>query len=585
MRIALLVVTLPLLAQDGAALYKQHCANCHDAAAERVPPLAALKAMPAAAIRASLETGKMREQAAALSAAERDRVAAFLGTATTATNPIAYCKGVPAANSKSDWNGWGPGLTNNRLQSNPGWEAAQIPRLKLKWAFALGQGVSARSQPSVVDGKLYIGSQSGLVYSLDASTGCAHWTFQAASPIRSGLVAGAGQIFFGDSKANIYAVNAATGSQLWKTKADEHSYAMGTGTVQFHNGILYVPVASSEEGVGAQPNYPCCTFRGSLVALDAATGKQLWKTYVIAESPQPTKKNKIGTQMHGPSGAGVWSTPTIDTKTGRIYIATGDNYSDPPTKTSDAVIALDLPSGKILWTKQLTPNDVFLMGCGATKGPNCPDTAGPDHDLGQSPILVSLASGKRALVVGQKSGIAHALDPDDDGKILWQSRVGIGGTLGGIQWGSAADAKNMYVAVSDLAFKTGGRDPSKGGGLFALQLTTGEKIWTALPAPCAEGKPRCSPGHSAAVSATPAAIFAGSLDGHIRAFSAANGQVIWDFDTAREFDTTNGAKANGGSIDGPGPVIANAMLFTNSGYGSWGGMPGNVLLAFSVDGK
>ena len=585
MRIAILLVTLPLLSQDGAAIYKQHCANCHDAAAERVPPLAALKAMPAAGIRASLETGKMREQAAALSTAERDRVAAFLGTSTTATNPIAYCKGVPAANSKSDWNGWGPGLTNNRLQSNPSWDAAQIPRLKLKWAFALGQGVSARSQPSVVDGKLYIGSQSGMIYSLDASTGCAHWAFQSASPIRSGLVAGAGQIFFGDSKANIYAVNAATGSQLWKTKADEHSYAMGTGTVQFHNGILYVPVASSEEGVGAQPSYQCCTFRGSLVALDATTGKQLWKTYVIAESPQPTKKNKIGTQMHGPSGAGVWSTPTIDTKTGRIYIATGDNYSDPPTATSDAVIALDLPSGKILWTKQLTPNDVFLMGCGTTKGPNCPDTAGPDHDLGQSPILVSLAGGKRALVVGQKSGIAHALDPDDEGKILWQNRVGIGGTLGGIQWGSAADAHNMYVAVSDFARVDRLPDPSKGGGLFALQLTTGEKIWTALPAPCAEGKPRCSPGHSAAVSATPTAIFAGSLDGHIRAFSAANGQVIWDFDTAREFDTTNGAKANGGSIDGPGPVIANAMLFTNSGYGSWGGMPGNVLLAFSVDGK
>ena len=239
----------------------------------------------------------------------------------------------------------------------------------------------------------------------------------------------------------------------------------------------------------------------------------------------------------------------------------------------------------MIWIKQLTANDVFIMGCGATTGPNCPETSGPDHDLGQPPILVNLANGKRALVVGQKSGVAHALDPDNEGAILWQTRVGAGGTLGGIQWGSATDARNMYVAVSDLAFKDRARDPSKGGGLFALQLATGEKIGSASPSACPQPRPGCSPGHSAAVTATPGAVFAGSLDGHIRAFSTANGKVIWDFDTAREFETTNGDKSKGGSIDGPGPVIANGMLFTNSGYGMWGGMPGNVLLAFSIDGK
>jgi len=581
----LLIFSLALSAQDGAAIYKRHCATCHDAAAERVPPFAALKEMSVAAIRASLESGKMREQAAALTAAERDQAAAYLGIASRNQTPIAYCKDVPAIKPKTGWNGWSPDPANTRMQPNPGWQTAAVPRLKLKWAFALGEGIVVRGQPSVIDGRLYIGSQSGTVYALDAATGCAYWTFAAGAQIRSGVVVAGGLIYFGDAKANVYALNVSTGNQLWKTRADDHARAMVTGTVQWDKEILYVPVASSEEAIGGQPSYQCCTFRGSLLALDAKTGKQLWKTYVIPEASKPTKKNSVGTQLHGPSGAGVWSTPTIDTKSNHIYIATGDNYSDPPTKTSDAVIALDLKSGRTIWTKQLTANDVFIMGCGAANSPNCPETSGPDHDLGQPPILVDLANGKRALVVGQKSGVAHALDPDNEGAILWQTRVGIGGTLGGIQWGSAADARNMYVAVSDLAFKDRSRDPSKGGGLFALQLATGEKIWSASPSACPQNKPGCSPGHSAAVTATPGAVFAGSLDGHIRAFSTANGQILWDFDTAREFETTNGDKAKGGSIDGPGPVIANGMLFTNSGYGMWGGMPGNVLLAFSIDGK
>ena len=575
-----LLLACQLAAQDGASLYKQHCANCHDAGVDRVPPLAALKAMPAMAIRGSLESGKMRQQGAGLSAVDRDRVAAFLGTAAKSEDPIAYCKDAPVWKSQSNWNGWSPGFTNNRLQPNPGWDAAQIPRLQLKWAFALGQGAIARGQPSVVDGKLFIGAQSGAVYAIHPATGCVHWTFQAAAQIRSGVVAGDGRVYFGDGKANVYAVDSASGKKAWTAKADEHPQALITGTVQLHKDVLYVPVASFEEGIGGQPKYPCCTFRGSLLALDARTGKTLWKAYTIADPPQPTAKNSVGTQLYGPSGAAVWSTPTIDESTGRIYIATGDNYSDPPTATSDSVIALNLKSGRVVWVKQLTANDVFTMGSNAK---------GPDHDLGQSPILVNLPNGKRALVIGQKSGVAHALDPDAAGKILWQTRVGDGGMLGGIQWGSAADASSMYVAVSDIGTaRIAGRsslDPKKGGGLFALQLTTGEKFWTAPPARCPENRVGCSPGHSAAVTVTPGAVFAGSLDGHIRAFATSNGQVIWDFDTAREFTATNGTTANGGSIDGPGPVIANGMLFTNSGYGVWGGIPGNVLLAFSIDGK
>jgi polyvinyl alcohol dehydrogenase (cytochrome) len=419
--------------------------------------------------------------------------------------------------------------------------------------------------------------------------------------VRSAVVFGAADgpdkrpaVFFGDASANAYAVDAATGKLLWKVEVEQHFAALITGAPLLHRGILYVPVASSEEALPPLPSYECCTFRGSVAALSAASGKMLWKTYTVREAPKPTKKSKTGAQMYGPSGAAVWSTPTFDEKRNAIYVATGDNYSDPTTDTSDAVLAMDAKSGKLLWSKQLTSNDAFNNGC--TSGVNCPDTAGPDFDFGQPPILRSLGGGKRVLAIGQKSGMAHGLDPDRKGAILWQTRLGKGGPLGGIQWGSAADREKMYAAVSDLTIKgivadksvaAGYRlaiDPTQGGGLYALRLATGEKVWSAAPPSCGDNK-RCSPAQSQAVTAIPGVVFSGSLDGHLRAYSDSTGEVLWNVDTVREYDTVNGQPAHGGSLDGPGPVIAGGMLYVSSGYGQFGGMPGNVLLAFSVDGK
>jgi polyvinyl alcohol dehydrogenase (cytochrome) len=282
----------------------------------------------------------------------------------------------------------------------------------------------------------------------------------------------------------------------------------------------------------------------------------------------------------------------LDEERDVIYVATGNNYSDPPTETSDAVLALSRKTGEILWSKQLTPKDADNSGCSSPFKTNCPDSNGPDFDFGQSPILVSLGHGRRALVIGQKSGMAHGLDPDRQGEILWQTRVGQGGSLGGSQWGSAADHDNMYVAVSDLKItgivldKTAAEgyrltvNPKQGGGLFALKLGTGEKVWSATPPPCGDRK-RCSPAQSAPVTVIPGVVFSGSLDGHLRAYSTATGEVVWDMDTSREYDTVNGQKARGGSLDAAGAVIVGGMLYVNSGYGQWGGMPGNVLLAFS----
>jgi polyvinyl alcohol dehydrogenase (cytochrome) len=337
------------------------------------------------------------------------------------------------------------------------------------------------------------------------------------------------------------------------------------------------------------PTYECCKFRGSVVALDATTGKQVWKTYMIEGLPQPTKKNAVGAQLYGPSGAPVWATPAIDPVKRALYVTTGNNYSDPGSPMSDAFVALDLESGKILWHQQMTANDAYTAACRLPDKTNCAESNGPDWDFGASPILTTTSTGKRLLLAGQKSGIVHALDPDNDGAIVWQTRVGKGGTMGGVQWGSATDGTNIYVANSDIGrimltySNTTDADPKQGGGMFALRLSDGERVWYQPPAVCA--RPRCSPAQSAAVSAIPGVAFSGSVDGHMRAYSTADGKILWDVDTIDVYEGVNGVLGRGGSIDGPGPTVANGIVYVNSGYPTAGGTPGNVLLAFSVDGK
>ncbi len=551
----------------------------------------------------------MRVQAKGMSSPERIAVAAYLSSGflkgESAPAPqSAYCSQPAGADSDASpgWNGFGAGLANKRFQDAQaaGISASDVPSLKLKWAFSLGDVTLARGQPVVVSGRLFVGSQANKLYSLDAKSGCLYWIFDADAPVRSGVVAGPGPggrpaVFFGDQSANAYAVGFSTGKLVWKTHAEDHYAAMITPAPSLYKGVVYFGVSSIEEVTGAMPTSECCTFRGSLVALDAATGKQVWKSYTIAEASKRTTKTKTGVQRWGPSGAGVWSTPTIDEKRDVIYIATGDNYSDPPTRTSDAVLALDRATGKMLWSRQMTARDAFTVDCIQTVRTNCPESNGPDVDFGQPPILVSLPNGKRALVIGQKSGVAHAIDPDQQGEVLWQKRLGKGGPLGGIQWGSAADHENMYAAVSDLTFhdvadpanpgtSKSELDPAKGGGLFALRLQTGEQVWNAPPPDCGARK-NCSPAQSGAVTAIPGIVFSGSVDGHLRAYRSDTGEVMWDFDTVREYDVVNGGRAHGGSLDGGGPAVAGGMLYVNSGYGVFGGMPGNVLLAFSVEGK
>jgi polyvinyl alcohol dehydrogenase (cytochrome) len=468
--------------------------------------------------------------------------------------------------------------------------------LELTWAFGFQGDITAFAAPTVVQGTLFVGSASGTVQALDAETGCLHWVFQANGPVRSAMVVhqvGTGPdriVVFGDQIGWFYALDARSGKRRWARRVDPHEATRLTGSPVVHQGVVFVPVASWEETRAIDPKYPCCTFRGSVIALRIRDGSILWKTYLVGP-PKRTGVTRVGTATFGPSGVPVWSTPTIDASRGLLYVTTGDNYSHPATPDSDAIVALDLKRGRIAWSQQTTANDVFNSSCGGGARANCPDDSGPDHDYGASPMLVRTPEGKDVLVAGQKSGMVYGLDPDRAGTILWRTRVGKGGTNGGVQWGMASDGRHIYAAVSDAVRLPGDRakaalvgdkafDPKEGGGITALQVETGEKAWFAPGYPCDPPRPGCSPAQPGAVTAITGAVFSGSIDGHLRAFSTIDGRLLWDIDTAREYQTVNGVPGKGGSLDGAGPVVVGGMVFVNSGYPRNGGKAGNVLLAF-----
>jgi polyvinyl alcohol dehydrogenase (cytochrome) len=510
--------------------------------------------------------------------------------------------------SKPHWNGWGVDPTQHRFQpaDMARLDPSDAARLKLKWAFGFPGATRSVAQPTVFGGRVFVGSQNGKVYSLDAKSGCSHWEFDAGTGVRAAVVVGqvgdSWAAYFGDLGANVHSVDALTGKELWKAKLDDHPAAVITGSPTLAGTTLYVPVSSYEEATGANKHISCCTFRGSLVALDASTGKVLWKTFTIAEAAKPGATNAAGVQQLGPSGAAIWSAPTFDAATQRIYVTTGDNYSDPPTETSDAILALDARSGELAWSRQITSGDAYNNACVSPEKENCPQAKGPDFDFGSSAVLANLLNGKRILVAGQKSGVVTALDPDRGGEIVWQKRVGAGSPLGGVEWGIAADQNGVYVAASDVrlavaALGTPGAQPhifnpkiallydnKAGGGLSALKLDTGDEVWRT-PHPGCGDVPGCSPAQSAAVTAIPGLVFSGGLDGHLRAYFGDNGKIGWDQDTKADYQTVNGVAAKGGSIDGGGAVVVDGMVYVGSGSGIFGGTPGNVLLAYSVDGQ
>src|SRR4051794_13845873 len=356
---------VPSIAQpNGSALYSQYCSQCHDAANSRAPSRSLLQSMTLEQVLKSLSTGSMASIAQDRTNVERAAIASFIigkGSegSRVSTDMSGQCVqnpvGFPQRLDGPRWNGWGADLSNSRFQPTAmaGLTQDQVPLLRLKWAFGFLGRTAAVAQPTIVGGLVFVGGGDRDVYSLDAKSGCTRWAFKTEAVVRTAIsfaeISGTDQfaVFFGDIRANAYAVNALTGALLWKTKVEDHPAARITGAPTLYSGILYVPVSSIEEVTGAPSAYQCCTFRGSVVALELATGKQVWKGYTIPEAPRPTKRNAMGTQLHGPSGAAVWSAPTIDVQRGAIYVATGDNYSDPPSGTSDAILAFELATGRM----------------------------------------------------------------------------------------------------------------------------------------------------------------------------------------------------------------------------------------------
>jgi len=590
------LMSVNIQAQDGEAIYNTRCAACHEnpdpETNAHAPARANMAAFTPNSVYAALTDGLMRIQATGMSDDEMRALAAYLTGAEVSDLALEITENLcennppirnPALNAS--WNGWGPDVRNTRLAAQGGIQRDDLPNLRLKWAYGLPGEGQARAQPVVVDGRVFVGNSAGALYSLDAQSGCTYWTFLPRSGIRSAASVGpylfedgsdGYAVYFVDIRANAYAVNAQTGEVLWVRKVDEHPNVRGTGAVTLHNGVLYVPMTGvGEETTSSNPDYACCTFRGSVSAFDAQTGDLLWKSFMVPE-PRPRGTSSSGVLLYGPAGVGIWSAPTIDDDRGLIYVATGNAYADPAPETSDAIVAINMSNGEIVWVTQLTPGDAWIGGCNTENNPNCPEDIGPDFDFSASPILATTPGGREMLVIPQKSGFVYGLDPNNRGELVWQYRAGPGSPVGGV-WGAAVGDGLAYVAVGGYIF-------TQGGGIHGIDIETGERAWYTGPQDllCAEG-PGCSATQSAAVTAIPGAVFSGSADGGMRAYDAGTGEIIWTFDANQAFDTVNGIEANGASFDGPGPVIVDGVMYMLSGSAGFVGRPGNVLLAFEVE--
>ncbi|THD64283.1 PQQ-binding-like beta-propeller repeat protein [Phenylobacterium sp.] len=576
----------------GSDIFDQRCKQCHMPAVERAPSRSDLAAQFPDVIVSALKTGKMQPMAAGLSDDDIASVAAFLtGQSPDAKFDVAAeARNACPAGAKFNpagpaWNGWSPDKQNTRVAASTTITVANAPKLAVKWAFAYQGG--RYGQPTVVGNRVFVTSSSGQAYALDKQTGCVAWAYHARGPVRVTVSVGKNTAapsgwaaYFGDMNRNQVAVDANSGKELWSVSIDAGPRGILTGAPTLWNGVLYVPLSSFEEFVAGLAAYECCKQRGAVAAIDVATGKMLWKTYAIPAAPAPFKKNAAGAQMYGPAGAAIWSSPTVDPKRGVLYVATGDSYTNVEETYSDAVEAMDLKTGKIKWAHQMTQEDHFLVGCPpGHEGVNCPTPNGPDFDFGSSPILKHLKGGKDMLFAGQKSGQVYALNPDD-GAMIWQTRIGKGSALGGVEWGMSADNDNLYVGIADRSL------PS----LSALRLTDGALVWRRrAPDPKCSFPGRCGNGYSGPSSIANGVVYAVNQDGHVRAFLAKTGEPVWDYDTAgRHYDTVNGVKnQRGGNLDATGMTFAGPMAFVMAGFNGVSAAtgPDNVLLAFSVEGK
>ncbi|HLQ79312.1 MAG TPA: PQQ-binding-like beta-propeller repeat protein [Terriglobia bacterium] len=579
------------------ALYQQNCGTCHGTNAKQIDgktaaSISTLQDLSPERIYETITTGSMQTQAAALPEVQKRQIAEFLaarpmGSADTGdikrmTNACASNPAMTDPAAGPSWNGWGGGPQNARFQTAAaaGLTAAQVPSLKLKWAFGLPNAAEMHSQPTAASGRVFFGSDAGYIYSVDAKTGCVYWSFHADSGNRTAPtvapIKGQGTtryaVYFVDLLTRVYALDAQTGKLLWKVKAGDHPRAKSSGSATVYDGRIYVPMSSMETTTGAVSTYECCSFRGHVVALDANTGQKIWRTFVIAEEPKPRGVNAQGVTLYGPAGGSVWNPPTIDAKRRRVYVGTGNAYTSPAAVGTDSVIALDMETGKVVWQHQEVKGDAFINNCRATgtPGDNCPDTLGPDYDFGGSALIMqTLPDGRDVLVAGTKGGLSIAFDLDKNGAVIWKTTLfdRPPGAAGLIVFGGTSDGTTVYYPLNQA-----------GGIVAAINIADGSRKWTTMPFAGERG------GSPAATSGIPGVVFTGALGGMFRAISSADGHLLWEFNTAVEFQTKNGITAKGGSLGQPGATIAGGMVFLGSGFvGGGTGSAGNVMLAFGPE--
>ena len=584
----------------GQSIYDSTCATCHNnPEATKSPPVDTLKRMGPRAVSYALTNGKMKVQAANLSATDIDNVVSYLSAAADIDNSwiAAHSCDAPRANVSTGTptiGQWGFDPHNNRrlTSAQAGLTTADMGKLELAWALGFPQTANMRAQPVVVGNTMYISIvDSGQLFALDISgdSPCVQWVYEHDVPLRTALgyhtlPDGRHVLVFADNAAHVLMMDAVTTEVLWTATVKVTSVSNVTAMPVLFEDKVFVPISSGELNMGAAPEYECCTSHGAVVALNAADGERLW-VYHTMEAAKPTTVSKVGTQQYGPSGAPIWTAAAIDEKRRLIYVGTGENTSAPATDTSDAILAIRMDDGSLAWKYQTTPNDIFLTGCMNTPdGPNCPPASSinKDWDFGAGLMLATKADGSQLVMAGQKNGVVWAMNPDN-GEMVWNTKIGGGGAMGGVHWGMAFDGNTLFAANN---MSTGPTADEVSPGLYALDINTGNFVWKYLHQPDCSGNRQqeirsCGTnfGMSAATLLVDGAVVQGANDGFIKVFDTKSGEPIFTFDTARSFETTNGVKAHGGAIDNATVVAANGMLFVQSGYGLMG-VPGNVLLAF-----
>ena len=473
-------------------------------------------------------------------------------------------------------------------------DSRNVSQLGLNFTYANAGATEIRGAAAVTAQALFF-IAGNEVLAINRNSGCRYWrhtstagnaAFRSAAVLLVWDKEGQPVVYVGDSQGNVHAINALDGSLLWQTFAGTNvPMHFITGGMQYHEGTLLVPISSKEVVAGAFLPGPCCTSHGMLVALNASSGERIWEYHTTAVADQIIEPG----QRIGPSGAPVWSAPTIDRERNRVYFGTGQNYTEPTTNTSDAIIALDLATGEVKWTFQATANDAWNYACEFMIFLRCPVPEGDDLDFGAAPIL--LADGN-AIIAGDKGGVVYSLNADS-GALNWSRKISTGSKLGGIHWGMAVDSEKVYVAATDFEIDAASGSlqdlmPQAKPGIYALNQATGELVWEIHPVWVYQGLDTPVL-FSAALTVTNDVLFAGALNGTVAAFSVNDGREVWRYDVNQALEDINGMVGDGGTIDGAGLVIAGDGLVVNSGYSeSFGGVgryqagEGNTLFVFSL---